>query len=160
MDVADLMALVDLEAGKGLEEEVNSLEEISEGEFNPDDFDLEDTFDDEDEEVLQEVNIGSAYFETFAGPKEFPYLLVRGINTEEEFKFYQNMTVLESEVSVPVYTEVEGVPVQVMTTDLSLQFFLNLHFIADYDVFLWTSETESIRIDLNNPNQLIKFIKL
>lgn len=163
LEFQDIFSLVDL----GLDTDFTSDDEISQkevnlkqGEINPDTIDLEEDVPDvADEEELQEVNLNRAFFEESAENLEFPHLFIKGISTEEELKFYRARTVGKQQ-SIPVYTEVEGIPIKVMNTDLSLQFFLNLHFVSDYEVTLQRSEGDSIPIDLNNPKQLTKFIKL
>ena len=163
MEFQDIFALVNLDSDTDFasDDETSQKEASQKPEaIDPNMFDLEDdSLNGPDEEELQEVNLNRAFFEESAENLEFPHLFIKGISTEEELKFYRARTV-DGQHSIPVYTEVEGIPIKVMNTDLSLQFFLNLHFVSDYEVTLQRSEGDSIPIDLNDPQQLTKFIKL
>lgn len=90
----------------------------------------------------------------------FPSIVIDGIKTENEFIFFHNRTVDDPEECIPMYFECEGEMVKLGLFPMTLDFLLTLRNIGDYTVTLCTSPTEKKEIDLNNPETLLKFIKL
>lgn len=91
---------------------------------------------------------------------QYPCIAIYGIETENEFLFFRDRIVKDDSVCLPMYFECEGQLVELGKFPLTLDFLLALRSIGDYTIFLCSSESEKKQIDLNDPDTLIKFIKL
>lgn len=93
-------------------------------------------------------------------PVQYPCVIVDGVTTENEFFFFRDRTIDNPEICLPMYFECEGELVQLGQFPLCLEYLLTLRSIGDYKVTLCKSEQDRTPIDLNDPNVLMKFIKL
>ena len=89
----------------------------------------------------------------------YPCAIITGITTLEEFEFFRKHK-NDPELSIPLFCPVDGVMCEVGLLELSLTRFLTLRSIADYHVEIKRSATDSVVVDLNNPEALLKFIKI
>lgn len=156
LNVQDLLEDVDFSQDMNFEDD--------DAEDGIDIFDLEeDSAEELEEEASDEIPLDSIIlkedmFSETDNHVTFPYILIEGIETQEEFSFLNGLS--SDSDTIPAYTIVEDSLVPLMQFDFSLQIFLNLHFMGNYKVTLRKSADTSVPIDIENPEQLVKFIKL
>lgn len=92
--------------------------------------------------------------------KEFPCIVIDGIETENEFIFFKDRVVDDPELCIPMYFECENEMVKIGMFPLTLDFLLVLRSIGGYSLTLYTGEDECKPIDLDDVSTLMKFIKL
>lgn len=155
MDVEELLGEVDFSQDTNFEEDDRKGE----------DFDLEESTLEETFEIVeeQEISLDTIVLkEDMLSETEkdivYPYILIEGIETQEEFNFLNGLPCRADVLSA--FTVVEGSLVPLMQFDFSLQVFLDLHFLGKYRISLQKSKDISVPIDIENPEQLITFIKL
>ena len=90
---------------------------------------------------------------------KYPCLFIDGITSEEELRFFKESS-KGSDASLPLYCNVENIPLEVGSMELELHALLALKGIFDYKLALYKSADQRIPLDLNDPNVLIKFIRL
>ncbi len=155
MDVEELLGEIDFSQDTNFEED----------DWKEEDFDLEESTLEETFEIVneQEISLDTIVLkEDMLSETEkdivYPYILIEGIETQEEFNFLNGLP-CRADV-LPAFTVVEGSLVPLMQFDFSLQVFLDLHFLGKYRISLQKSKDISVPIDIENPEQLITFIKL
>lgn len=90
---------------------------------------------------------------------KFPCIIIEGITTEEEVLYF-NSKFCDTNKSLPLYIEFDGVFKKIGTFELSLDNLLVVRSIDEYKIKLATSKEKLIEIDLESPDNLIKFITL
>lgn len=90
---------------------------------------------------------------------EYPHIFVDGIETTEEFAFFSNRK-YDSDVILPLYCKVDNLLAKVGDMACELNAFLELRFIHDYRVFICKDANSKKEVPLDDPEALIKFIKL
>lgn len=91
---------------------------------------------------------------------QYPCVIIDGITSNNEIVFFRNHS-KKTDSSVPAYMLVSGEPVSLGYFDLVLDNLLAIREIYDYKVRLYKEKDgEGIWIDLDNPDTLIKFIRL
>ena len=93
-------------------------------------------------------------------PVEYPCVILGGVETESEFLFFMNRKVDKPDICLPMYFECEGEMVKLGQFQLDLDYLLAIRSIGKYEVTLCRSESDTTKIDLDNPDTLMKFIKL
>lgn len=111
------------------------------------------------EQVNLEEYHDDVFTESMYATVEYPCVFIEGVNTEEEIAYFRSHEYLE-DASVPLYTLVEGIPLEIGRIDLTLQSLLTLRSIYAYGLTLFRSRDDSVTIDLNDANVLSKFIRL
>lgn len=107
---------------------------------------------------LEECN--DLEFEEMVGELlEYPCVFLYGVTSEEELTFFRKRKV-SSEVSVKMYTSVDGTPLDLGFLELTLDSLLAIRSIFDYKLTLCRAKGKVTEIDLDNPEELIKFIRL
>ena len=101
----------------------------------------------------------SAFGEQASETLVYPCAILQGITTVEEFTFFKEHK-NNPEISIPLYCYVDGVACRVGLLELSLTRLLTLRSISEYKLEIKRSQNDSVIIDLNNPDALLKFIKL
>ena len=99
------------------------------------------------------------YLSKMSEQLEYPCAVIEGVTTEEEFAFLRNHK-NDLSVSIPLFCSVDGLMCRVGLLELSLDRFLTLRSISDYKISIYRSENDCVPIDLNDPENLINFIKL
>lgn len=89
----------------------------------------------------------------------YPCLFIEGITSEEEVFFFKNRKI-DSDMKLPLYCKVDGVPIAVGEFELTLDALLMLRSIFDYKLYLYKSVGVVTEIDLNDTKTLLKFIRL
>lgn len=89
----------------------------------------------------------------------YPCLFLDGVETEEEVMFFKARSV-ESDAALPLYCRVDNIPLSLGTFELELHSLLTLRGIFDYKLTLYKSANNKVVLDLNNPEVLMKFIRL
>lgn len=90
---------------------------------------------------------------------QYPCIFIDGITTEEEVQFFRSKE-RDVNTSLPMYCMIEGIPLSLGRLELSLDSLLELRSLFDYKITLYRSINDKVPIDLNDAQQLIKFIKL
>lgn len=111
------------------------------------------------EVTLDEVDDMSPSGLADADSVKYPCIVIGGVTSEEEVKYFRNREVDEAS-SLPMYCLVEGIPLGLGGLELSLVSLLALRTLFPYKVTLYRSVNDSVEIDLNDANTLVKFIKL
>lgn len=159
LNLDELLGLVDFSQDPSFEED-DVVSEVHEEDL----FDLEEDEQDgnsnseSDGIILETIILNEKPLSETEKSVQYPYILIEGLKTQEEFAFLRGL--VEQSDSIPAYTKVEGNLVFLMDFDFSLQVFLDLHFLGNYSIVLWKSADVSVDIDIENPEQLVKFIKL
>lgn len=126
------------------------------------DFLLEEDFDDASE-LAEDVALDVIELKEPGSQKtamEYPSVLIEGITSVEEFKFFHERPFSEAGQILPLYCCIEGTPVKVGNLELSMESLLSIRMISCYSLYIQFSETKNVEIDLNDPLALVKFIKL
>lgn len=126
------------------------------------DFLLEEDFDD-DSELAEDVALDVIELKEPGSQKtvmEYPSVLIEGITSVEEFKFFHERSFSEAGQILPLYCCIEGTPIKVGNLELSMESLLSIRMISCYSLYIQFSETKNVEIDLNDPLALVKFIKL
>ncbi|MEY8333063.1 hypothetical protein AALB53_08165 [Lachnospiraceae bacterium 47-T17] len=111
-----------------------------------------------DEVVLEEYN-DYEFRQEMMKSVEYPSVFLTGISTLEELNFFKNRPYSEN-YSLPLYSIVDGQVYKIGMLDLSLDSLLSLRVIFNYEVVLLSDKDNSINLNLNDADTLIKFIKL
>lgn len=112
----------------------------------PDDLELEEFTDDEFRAaMLKDVT--------------YPAIFITGITTLEELEFFKNRQ-YNAELALPLYGELYGQIHKIGMLDLTLDSLLSLRSIFHYELELRTGIDNVVSLDLDDPETLIKFIKL
>lgn len=90
---------------------------------------------------------------------EYPCVFLEGITSNEEIEFFRNHDT-DEDTSVRAYCSVAGEPISLGKIDLTLHALLTIRSIFDYRISLHKNRDCVITIDLNDPETLIKFIKV
>lgn len=90
---------------------------------------------------------------------QYPCLFIEGVTSEEEVIFLKNRK-HETDLCLPLYCKVEGVPVEIGEFEMTLDSLLTLRSVFDYQLFLHKAVGVVTEIDLNDTNTLLKFIRL
>lgn len=99
------------------------------------------------------------YYEAINDSVEYPCAFLGGVTTEEELQFFRSKDADES-TSIKLYTSVEGIPLEIGRLELTLNSLLALRSIYDYSLVIKRAKDDEVTVNLNNPEELIKFIKL
>lgn len=160
LDVDNLLELINIEEAENFnQDDCGMYEDDTEELFNLNDDDDEITCLQEEFQIkLDELELGEKEFLKTEQDIVFPYILIEGIESQEEFMFFRTMK--HADATIPAYALVEGVMCRFMDFDLTLDSLLNLQFISDYKVSLFKSKDVVVPIHLNDPEQLLNFIKL
>lgn len=92
----------------------------------------------------------------------YPCGIITGISSTHEVEYLKNCKCDES-ASLPLYINYEGLVLPMGNIELSLNYLLMLRTLdvgREYKLKIYKSEDNFTEIDLNDPNTLIKFIKL
>lgn len=91
----------------------------------------------------------------------YPCVVVDGVSTSAEVKMLQQPVAQAAEaVAVPLYIRIEKTPVQVGRFPLTLDRLLLMKFLGGYILTLYGEDASQIKLDLENPEQLVKFIRI
>lgn len=88
----------------------------------------------------------------------FPCVVIYGLKLEYEVDFLKGRKGDPSR-SINQYAYVNGEFISVGMLELSIDSMLMLRQTNDYDVVLYKSADENVKIDLNNPNTYLNYIK-
>lgn len=123
------------------------------------DFDLEDNQDFDD--GCEDVELESVDLEVKRETDViYPSVLIDSIESEEEFRFFHNRGFGREEQAIPLYCYVDDNLTLVGKFELSVDSLLAVRAISDYDVYLMLSKDKHKQIDLDNPETMLKFVKL
>lgn len=89
----------------------------------------------------------------------YPCIFIEGLSNTFEIKYFSERLCDES-LSYPLDCEVEGVPFKIGNFEMSLDNLLAIRRIFGYNIYLHKNEDNIVKIDLNNPETLIKFIRV
>lgn len=90
---------------------------------------------------------------------EFPCVMIDGIDTMEEVEFFKQR-ICSDEKSLPLYCDCDANVVKIGNLELTFGTLLSLHMIFDYKIKLYKTPESFVTLDLNDPEVLIKFIRL
>ena len=121
-------------------------------------FDLTDDENSEETVDLVEVDLNKELKEKSIKDMEYPCVVIDGVSTEQEFDFFKRRTKKREGATLPLFCFVEGVSVRLGDIALDLDTFLAIREISDYKVFVYPAEGVKRKIELNDPEALIKFI--
>lgn len=130
-----------------------------------DDFDL--SFDYEgnisDESFNNQVSLNvysdDEFKQAMSCDLKFPCLYLKGLETEEELNYFRNKH-WEEDSLVPLYCELEGTSFFITDINLDATALLLLHEMGNYQLSLFKNDSVRIPINLDEPSDIIKFIKL
>lgn len=112
----------------------------------------------ENEVKLDSVDTIGEVAQSISDRMEYPCLLIKGVESQEEVLFIrchsQGATVL------PIYVDFNGYLKRIGYFALTLGNLLILHSIGDYELTLYKSEDNVVKIDLNDPNTIEKFCSI
>lgn len=111
---------------------------------------------DNSEIVLDECTIGET---GHSSALVYPCILIDGVTTEEEINFFRERP-FNTNTSLPLFCIVSDTVISLGALELTLFNLLDLRSIYSYNVTLCKSAENRVVLDLNDPNTLIKFIKL
>lgn len=114
---------------------------------------------DSTDDVTLEVYDDSEYKKAVSDNLNFPCVVLFGITTEEEVAFFKSR-ITDDEMSLPLYGDLEGQKFYIGNLELSLNTLLSIRSIYDYKLLLMKNSENSVSIDLDDADTLIKFIKL
>jgi hypothetical protein len=89
----------------------------------------------------------------------YPHVLIRGISTEEEVIYFHNKF-SNPEKSLPLYLQFENSYKCIGNFELTLNNLLIIRCIDNYLLSIVVEEDKEIPINLDEPEQLLKFITL
>lgn len=107
---------------------------------------------------LQEVNIANQVNEKISDDVKYPCIIIAGIETKEEVEFFLNR--IGKENALPLYLNYNTYLKKIGTFEVSLDNLLLVRCISNYDVRIYKNNKDYLKLDLYNPEQLIKFITL
>lgn len=90
---------------------------------------------------------------------QFPCIFIEGVTTNEEISFFRERGG-NAHDAIAAYCMVENTPVSLGTFELNLRTLLMLRSIYSYKVLLMQSREETVEINLDDADVLIKFIRL
>lgn len=91
----------------------------------------------------------------------FPCVIISGVMTGQELELFRSSSDLTRTAdALPLFVEFEGEHRQIGVFFLDLDFVLDLKYIADYSITLCESDEKRKEIDLQNGEDLMKFIRL
>lgn len=106
---------------------------------------------------LQEVDISDGVNNEISDQIEYPCIIVDNIKTKEEVTFFLKRKCNQAK-ALPFYLAFNGYVKRIGLFELTLENLLSIRSIADYRLQLYRNARESKVIDLDDPEQLIKFI--
>lgn len=89
----------------------------------------------------------------------YPSVIIEGIELTEEIQFLFNYE-FDASKSIPLFVKSFGVIKRIGSIEFTLDAFQLIRMIADYKLTLMKTPTDKVCLDLNDPNTLIKLIKL
>lgn len=107
---------------------------------------------------LQEINIANQVNEKISDDVKYPCIIIAGIETKEEVEFFLNRVGKEN--ALPLYLNYNTYLKKIGTFEVSLDNLLLVRCISNYDVRIYKNNKDYLKLDLYNPEQLIKFITL
>ena len=107
---------------------------------------------------LQEVDISSDINQEISDEIQYPCVIIRGVETKEEVEFFLKR--INGGKALPLYLNFNNYVKRLGNFELSLNNLLLIRSISNYDLRLYKNNKDYLRINLNEPNQLIKFITL
>ena len=120
------------------------------------DLEIEDDLTQEEEILLDEIDKDIALD---AGDElVFPCVILHGLDTEAEFNYFRSKVIKNQ--ALPLYCIINDSYYRVGMINFDLDTMLSLRQIFDYQLELRKSMDNSVILDLNDPETLIKFIKL
>lgn len=94
-------------------------------------------------------------------PMIFPCVMVDGVSTAAEVRMLQQLSAnAEEGVAVPLYVSLDKTQVHIGNFPLVLDCLLLLKFLGGYAITLYNGDGLPIRLNLDDPVQLTKFIRL
>ena len=111
------------------------------------------------EEVVLDEYVDDSFAEHLRSKMVYPCVLLGGITSNEEIEFFRNRKT-DEDVSVTAYCMVDGEPINLGQIELTLNGLLFLRSIFPYEVQLCISEEKFVKIDLNDPKDLMRYIRL
>lgn len=106
---------------------------------------------------LQEVDISDGVNNEISDQIEYPCIIVDNIKTKEEVTFFLKRKCNQAK-ALPFYLAFNGYVKRIGLFELTLENLLSIRSIANYRLRLYRTASESRVIDLDDPEQLIKFI--
>lgn len=106
---------------------------------------------------LQEVDISDGVNNEISDQIEYPCIIVDNIKTKEEVTFFLKRKCNQAK-ALPFYLAFNGYVKRIGLFELTLENLLSIRSIANYRLRLYRNANESRVIDLDDPEQLIKFI--
>ena len=100
--------------------------------------------------------------ESFSIDYTYPSVLLSGVQTEWELEYLSKYTCRE-DASLPLYVEFEGIIANVGNIELTSSYFITLTTLTKdnpYNIKLLLNAKEEKVIKYNEPEELVKFIKL
>lgn len=99
------------------------------------------------------------YAEVLKGNMEYPCVVVEGITSNDEVEFFRRRQGSD-EYGVMAYMMAGDEPISLGRFDLVLDNLLTVKSLFDYQITLYRQKGDAVKIDLNDAETLIKFIKL
>lgn len=94
-------------------------------------------------------------------PKEYPRVVLEGVSTEAEIMLLRKPISPEDECAAcPLYVRLQGEEIKIGRLALTLDCLLMLRMIGGYDLVIESSPSEHYKLDLDNPTDLQKFIRI
>lgn len=106
---------------------------------------------------IAEVDEGSS--DVSSDKLVYPSIIIEGVELVEEIQFLFNYE-FDASKSIPLFVKSFGVIKRIGSIELTLDAFQLIRTIADYKLTLMKTPTDMVNLDLNDPNTLIKLIKL
>lgn len=123
-------------------------------------FNVEPCVTSEDTSIEVEViNDSDGVNDSISDSLSFPCILIAGIETEEEVTFFSNRKATPF-MALPLYLNFHGLVKRIGEFELSLDNLLRTRSVGNYSIKLGRSADDFVDIDVNEPNTLLKFIKL
>lgn len=108
---------------------------------------------------LAEVDVVSSVSKQISDELDYPCVLIKGIQSQEELSFFMNRGGSKEKL-LPLFLDFEGYIKRIGFFEVSLNTLLVLKSIGDYELFIIKSPSEKVQIDLNSDQVLEKFISL
>lgn len=92
---------------------------------------------------------------------QYPCLIVTGVNTKEEAKYFKTVCSITSEFidAFPLYIDIEGEPVYLADFTITHQTLLKIAYIFDnYGIKFYKSAEDSFDIDLKDQETYVRFL--
>lgn len=110
-----------------------------------------------DEVSLQEVDISDGVNNAISDKIIYPCVIIEDIKTKEEVNFFLKRK-CNPQKALPFYLLFDGYVKQLGMFELSLENLLAVRCVSNYKIRVCKSAVEQRLINVNNPDQLLKFI--